>query len=86
MKLTTKLLAFSLIGAASLAGCIVAPPQPVYSPQPGYSYTQPVAPPPAVVYVQPAYAAPAIGFVWAFHPRYGYGYVHPHRGWARGWR
>ena len=92
MKLSAKLLTLSLVGAMGLTGCIVAPPQqvyapqPVYGPAPGYAYTQPVTPPPTVVYVQPAYAPPAIGFVWAFHPRYGYGYVHPQRGWARGWR
>ncbi len=86
MKRTTTLLALTLIGAIGLSGCVVAPPQQVYAPQPGYSYTQPVAPPPNVVYVQPGYAAPSIGFVWGYHPRYGYGYHHPHRGWARGWR
>jgi hypothetical protein len=90
MKLITPLLALSLIGTTALTGCVVAPPQPVYAPQPvavpNYVYTQPVAPPPATVYVQPAYAPPAIGFVWAFHPHFGYGYYHPQRGWARGWR
>lgn len=90
MKRTNQLLALTLVGAAlslGLTGCVVAPPQQVvYTPQPSYAYTQPVAPPPQTVYVQPAYAAPSIGFVWAYHPHFGWGYHHPHRGWARGWR
>ncbi len=95
MRTTTKIVMSGLVASIALAGCVVAPPQPVYNPQPqpvyapapaGYVYTQPIAPPPNTVYVQPTYAAPAIGFVWAFHPQFGYGYYHPHHGWARGWR
>ncbi|MDI9333053.1 MAG: hypothetical protein QM533_01625 [Cytophagales bacterium] len=90
MKLSPKIFVLSLTSSLGLAGCVVAPPQQVYTPQPVavpvYAYTQPVPPPPGTIYVQPAYAAPAIGFVWAFHPRFGWGYVHHQRGWARGWR
>jgi hypothetical protein len=42
--------------------------------------------PPGVVYVAPVYPAPAIGYVWEYHPRFGWGWHHPERGWHRGWR
>lgn len=54
---------------------------PVYVQQPVM-----VVPHPGVVYVAPAYPAPAVGFIWEFHPRYGWGWRHPQRGWHRGWR
>jgi hypothetical protein len=94
MRLSAKLLTVSVMSAMGLTACVVAPPQqqvyvpqPAYpAPAPSYAYTQPITPPPTVVYVQPAYVAPAIGFRWAFHPRFGWGYYHQQRGWARGWR
>lgn len=42
--------------------------------------------PPGVIYVAPTYPAPDVGFVWSYHPRYGWGWRHPHHGWHRGWR
>jgi hypothetical protein len=57
--------------ATTLTGCIVAPPR-VYVPA-------------APVYVAPAYPVPAPGYVWAHHPRYGWGYRHSSYGWHRGW-
>lgn len=60
--------------AASLSGCIVAPARPVYEAPAG------------VAYVAPAYESPGVGWVWAYHPRYGWGYHHPQYGWHRGWR
>jgi hypothetical protein len=62
---------------AVLAGCVVAPVAPV----PG-----PYAVPPGVAYVAPTYPMPAVGFVWEYHPRYGWGWHHPVYGWHRGWR
>ncbi|SEK16296.1 hypothetical protein SAMN05216567_107337 [Variovorax sp. OK605] len=60
--------------AATLTGCVVAPAQPVY------------AAPPGVAYVAPTYVSPGVGFVWAYHPRFGWGWRHPQSGWHRGWR
>ena len=71
----------SLATAALLSACVVAPaprPAPVV-------YTAPVAAPVGVV-VAPTYAIPGPGYVWAYHPHYGYGWYHPQRGWHRGWR
>jgi hypothetical protein len=42
--------------------------------------------PPNVVYVAPMYPSPGVGFVWEYHPTYGWGWHHPSRGWHRGWR
>jgi hypothetical protein len=81
-----------------LQACVMAPPQPVPvmveqppvigQPVPGAVVSPPmgVVVPPGVVYVAPTYAPPAVGFVWEFHPRFGWGWRHPHRGWHRGWR
>ena len=77
-----KLGLIGIVLSFGLLGCIVAPA----APPPRYVYTQPVPPPPNVVYVQPTYAAPAVGFTWVYHPRYGWGWYHPHEGWHRGWR
>ena len=41
---------------------------------------------PAAVYVEPTYASPGVGWVWEVHPRYGWGWHHPHEGWHKGWR
>ncbi|MBT2335373.1 hypothetical protein J7E49_15825 [Variovorax paradoxus] len=60
--------------AAILTGCVVAPAQPVYTAPPGAAY------------VAPTYVSPGVGFVWNYHPRYGYGWHHPRYGWHRGWR
>jgi len=69
----------------TLAACAQAPAP--YAP-PVAVQPAPVvmAPPPGVVYVAPTYPAPAVGFVWAYHPRFGWGWRHPEHGWHRGWR
>ena len=59
----------------STAGCIVAPAR-----------HGRVAVAPGPVYVEPAYPSPGVGFVWEIHPRFGWGWHHPGRGWHRGWR
>ena len=45
-----------------------------------------VSVPPTVVYVAPTYPSPGVGFVWEYHPRYGWGWHHLEHGWHRGWR
>jgi hypothetical protein len=59
--------------AAIVANGGAAPTVPVY-----------VAPP-GVTYVAPTYAVPAPGYVWAYHPHYGWGWHHPAWGWRAGW-
>jgi len=71
-------LALAAGSLAALAGCVVAPVAPV---APG-----PYVVPPGVAYVAPAYPMPSVGFVWQYHPRYGWGWHHPVYGWHRGWR
>jgi hypothetical protein len=63
--------------AAALGGCVVTPAVPV-----GPAYVAPSG----VAYVAPAYAMPAPGYVWAYHPRFGWGWHHRAYGWHRGWR
>ena len=80
MKKLSVTLGCAALLAAGLSGCVVAP-VPVRPAYPvGY------APPPGVVYVQPTYAVPGPGYVWAYHPHYGWGWRHPDHGWHRGWR
>ncbi len=64
---------------ASAAGCIVVPADRhgAYGRGGGGG---------SAVYVEPGYASPGPGWMWQSHPRYGYGWRHPHRGWHRGWR
>ena len=65
-----------------LSGCAVYPAYPERPVQ-----YQPVYQAPAgVVYVAPSYAIPAPGYIWMFHPGYGWGWHHPQYGWHRGWR
>ena len=66
--------------AAALSGCVIAPPvvHPVNRP----AYITP----PGVVYIAPTYVLPAPGYVWQYHPNYGWGWRHPDNGWHRGWR
>lgn len=45
-----------------------------------------ISSPPSVVYVAPMYPAPGVGWVWEFHPRFGWGWRYPGYGWHRGWR
>ena len=71
------IVAAGLTAAVALAGCIVAPPRVIVPVG--------VAVPPGVVYVSPSYPVPAPGYVWAHHPRYGWGYRHSNYGWHRGW-
>lgn len=42
--------------------------------------------PAAVTVVRPAYPSPGVGYVWAMHPRFGWGWRHPVYGWHQGWR
>ena len=65
----------------------IAAPQPIAT-QPTQIAVAPqeVVVPPGVVYVAPPYPAPAVGFVWAYHPRFGWGWRHSVHGWHRGWR
>ena len=58
----------------SLSGCAVEPAR--------YAVAVDAAP----VYVEPTYASPGIGWVWEYHPKYGWGWHHPVQGWHRGWR
>jgi len=73
-----RLLAVACLIALS-AGC--APPPVVVRPTPANVYARP----PANVYVEPVYPRPAPGYVWMYHPRYGWGWHHPSYGWYRGW-
>ena len=41
--------------------------------------------PPGVVYVPPTDASPGPGWVWSYHARYGWGWLHATWGWHRGW-
>jgi hypothetical protein len=92
--LTLTPLAFVACAQAPMPGpVVVGQPQVVMQPapvmvQPTPMVVQPapVVVPPGVVYMAPAYPAPAVGFVWAYHPRYGWGWRHPEHGWHRGWR
>jgi hypothetical protein len=59
--------------AAIVANGGAAPTPPIY-----------VAPP-GVAYVAPNYAVPGPGYVWAYHPRWGWGWNHPAWGWHAGW-
>ena len=70
----------SIILAATLGGCVVAPSP--YAPPAGLAYTPPVG----VAYVAPTYAIPGPGYLWRYHPHYGWGWWHPVYGWHRGWR
>lgn len=88
-----KVIIFSAMSTVGLQACVMAPvaprqPMPVMVQQPAIVVQQPsgVVVPSGVVYVAPAYPAPAVGFIWEFHPRYGWGWRHPHHGWHRGWR
>lgn len=86
-----KPLTVIVASAAALQACVMVPPQtaPVMVQQaPAGVMTLPpgVVVPPGVVYVAPTYPAPAVGFIWAFHPRFGWGWRHPQQGWHRGWR
>lgn len=37
-------------------------------------------------YVAPNYSMPSPAWSWRMHPREGWGWSHPDRGWHRGWR
>ena len=82
MKKLLSLAAIFLAGA-SLTACVVAP---VQAPGYGSAYVEPVLPPVGVTVISPTYAAPGAGWAWRYHPRYGWGWFHPHAGWHRGWR
>jgi hypothetical protein len=82
-----RILSLGVAGVAALvsSACVVVPARPRYV-EPAVVYTAPAPPPSGVVYVQPAYAMPAPGYAWVYHPRYGWGWHHPHHGWHQGWR
>ena len=78
MTITRKIpavLALS-VAVAALSGCVVTPAP----------YAGEYVAPPGVVYVAPTYASPGVGWVWMYHPHYGWGWHHPRYGWHRGWR
>lgn len=86
-----KIVVLTSLSSIALQACVMVPPQsqPVMvQPAPGVVMAPPgaVVVPQGVVYVAPTYPAPAVGFVWEFHPRLGWGWRHPQRGWHRGWR
>lgn len=88
MRKTVALITISVIG---LQACVMVPSQPVpvmVQHTPGVVIAPPpgVAIPQGVVYVAPTSPAPAVGFVWEFHPRFGWGWRHPQHGWHHGWR
>jgi hypothetical protein len=64
----------AVILAASFSGCVIAPARPAYVASAG------------VTYVEPSYPSPGAGYVWERHPRYGWGWHHPERGWDKGWQ
>lgn len=81
--MSLKTLGCAALAAAAftaLSGCVVQPA--VVRP----AYPAGYGPPPGVVYVAPTYAVPAPGYVWLYHPHYGWGWHHPQQGWHRGWR
>ena len=49
---------------------VLSPPPPMY-----------VEPLPPTYYVAPWYESPGPGWVWRYHPNYGWGYQHPQHGW-----
>ncbi len=70
-----------------LSGCVVQPAVVAPAPPPrAVVVPAGVVVPPGVVYVAPGYPAPGAAYVWGHHPRYGWGWRHPNRGWHRGWR
>lgn len=73
MKNVSKLFVL-VVFASAFTGCVVAPAHPIE------------AAPAGVAYVAPTDAIPGPGYVWAYHPQYGWGWRHPRRGWHRGWR
>jgi hypothetical protein len=87
MKTCLPVAAAMAAATAILSGCVVAP----VPPRAAYVAPVPVAPPavyvaPAgVAYLAPTYAMPGPGYVWQYHPRYGWGWRHPVHGWHRGW-
>lgn len=76
-RLKVLCLLVAMVGAVS--GCVI---EPVGPPGPPVG----VVVPPGVVYVAPAYPIPGPGYVWAYHPAFGWGWRHPVYGWHRGWR
>ncbi len=74
-----------VLAAASLSACVVAPAG--YG-TPGYAaaYVEPSTPPIGLAFVAPTYATPGPGWAWRYHPRRGWGWFNPHRGWHHGWR
>ena len=69
------------VAAALSAGCIVVPARPAVA-----VYAPAAEAPAGVVYVAPSYPVPAAGYLWRYHPGYGWGWYHPQYGWHRGWR
>jgi hypothetical protein len=63
-----------------------APSYTTYQTSPVTVVPQGVIVPPGAIYIAPTYPAPAVGFVWEYHPKFGWGWRHPAHGWHRGWR
>ena len=74
--MNNKSLLLTIIAAVlvSLTGCVVVPAR------------HAVAVEAAPVYIAPTYESPGVGWVWEYHPHYGWGWHHPQLGWHRGWR
>lgn len=56
-----------------LMGCVATPPSVAITP-------------PGVGIIAPTYPMPAPGYMWDYHPMFGWGWRHPGYGWHRGWR
>jgi hypothetical protein len=69
-----RTLPFVALAAAfiSLSGCVVAPAR--------HAAVVEAVP----VYVAPTYERPGVGWVWEYHPHYGWGWHHPLHGWHKG--
>jgi len=73
---------FLAVSESVSAGVVVRVPPPVVVAPPAVV----VAPAHPRIYVAPTYRRPARGYAWNYHPRYGWGWYSPRRGWHRGWR
>ena len=66
-----------VVALASLEACaVVARPD-------GVAYVEPIAPPVGVAVVSAPVVVPGPGYLWRYHPRWGWGWWHPSMGWHR---
>ncbi len=68
--------------AVVLTSCVVVPQ---HGPRGRVARGPRAAVPAGVVYVVPNSKIPGRGYVWKYHPRHGWGWRHPRRGWYLGW-